>query len=131
MAETNIIIGVLKLKCPKCREGNLFLNKNSYQIKGFFDMPNNCSKCGQDFQIETGFYYGAMYVSYGITIALTVAVFVALTVLNLYSITSFLIADVITLLITMPYVFKLSRAIWIKLMIKYDKDAIKKYGEKA
>lgn len=126
----NAIASVLLLKCPKCRQGDLFFNKKIYQYKGFFDMPRKCPKCGQDFQIETGFYYGAMYVSYAITIALIVAVFTALVVFNLFSIELFLLLDFIVLLISLPYVFKVSRSIWIALMIKYDPKAIEKYERK-
>jgi len=125
----NIVSSVLKLKCPKCREGDLFCNKSSYQYKEFFDMPDRCDKCGQDFQIETGFYYGAMYASYALTIAISVAVFVALTVFNLFSITSFLISDVVALLVTMPYITRVSRALWIAIVVKYDQNAIKHYHE--
>ena len=78
----NIVSSILMCKCPKCHEGNLFKNKRIYKYKGYFDMPNNCPKCGQDFQIEAGFYLGAMFVSYAFTVALTVAVFVAFTTFN-------------------------------------------------
>lgn len=127
----NPVSSVLQLKCPKCRQGDLFCNKKIYQYKGFFDMPRKCTKCGQDFEIETGFYYGAMYVSYAITIALIVAVFTALIVFNIFSIELFLLLDFIVLLITLPYVFKVSRSIWIALMIKFDPRAIEKYERKA
>lgn len=93
-------------------------------------MPEKCSECGQDFEIETGFYYGAMYVSYGITIAITVAIFVALTILNLFSITSFLILDIVALVVTAPYVTRVSRSIWIALMVKYDANAVKIHERK-
>lgn len=125
------ITSVLLLKCPKCRQGDLFCNKKTYQYKGFFDMPRKCTKCGQDFEIETGFYYGAMYVSYAITIALIVVVFTATYIFNIFSIELFLILDFLVLLITLPYVFKVSRSIWIALMIKYDPRAMEKYEHKA
>lgn len=127
----NPIASVLLLKCPKCRQGDLFCNKKIYQYKGFFDMPRKCTKCGQDFEIETGFYYGAMYVSYAITIALIVAVFIALIVFNIFSIELFLLLDFIVLLISLPYVFKVSRSIWIALMIKFDSKAVENYERKA
>jgi uncharacterized protein (DUF983 family) len=119
----NQVTSVLKLKCPKCGQGDLFVNKSAYQFKGFFDMHKECSNCKQDFEIEPGFYYGAMYVSYGVTIAISVAVFVAMTVLNLYSVGAYIIANIITLIISLPYVFKLSRSFWLKLMVKPDKKA--------
>ena len=117
----NLVTSVLKLKCPQCGEGKLFSNKNIYQYKGFFDMPDHCPKCQQDFQIEPGFYYGSMYVSYGLTIAITVAIFVAMTVFNIFSIASFIIADVVILTLSLPIVFKISRALWLTLNVKRHK----------
>jgi len=90
-------------------------------------MPAECDKCGQDFEPETGFYLGAMYVSYALTIALNVAIFVALLVFQCYSLTNFFIAAGIFLVITLPYVFKISRSIWIAMMVKYDPNAIKNH----
>lgn len=122
--KANLISSILQLKCPKCREGDLFLNKNVYQYKGFFEMPQNCSKCGQDLEIEAGFYYGAMYVSYGLTIAINVAIFVALSVFDVFEVRLFLIVDLIVLLITLPYIFKVSRSIWINMNVSFNKNAI-------
>ncbi|PKP44902.1 MAG: DUF983 domain-containing protein [Bacteroidetes bacterium HGW-Bacteroidetes-12] len=121
---------ILKLKCPKCHEGDLFVYKGSYRIKGFFDMPKNCSKCGQDFEIETGFYFGAMYVSYGLTIAISVAVFTALIVFDSYSLELFLLSEFLVLLALLPYVIRVSRAIWIAIIVKYDAKAIDKWKVK-
>ena len=121
---SSVLISVVKLKCPKCHEGDLFINKNIFKYKGFFDMPNNCTKCDQDFQIEPGFYYGAMYSSYAITIIINAAVFLTLASFLEYNLGLFLGIDLFILLITMPYVFKISRAIWLAIMIKYDPKAI-------
>ena len=114
----NQLVSVLKLKCPQCGEGDLFCNKNVYRYKGFFDMPDNCPKCQQDFQIEPGFYYGSMYVSYGLTIAITVAIFVVMTVLNIFSIAGFIIADIVIMLLALPILFKISRALWLTINVK-------------
>jgi hypothetical protein len=32
-------------------------------------MHDNCSHCGLKYQIEPSFFYGAMYVSYGLNVA--------------------------------------------------------------
>jgi len=121
------ISSVLKLKCPHCHKGELFNNKNVYKYKGFFDMPNNCEKCNQDFVIEPGFYYGAMYTSYGLTILINIIVFLSLSLFLEYKVGLFLSIDFLILLITLPYIFKISRAIWLAIMVKYDPDAIKNY----
>lgn len=124
---TSTFTSILKLKCPKCHKGEMFSNKKVYQYKGFFEMPNSCSKCNQDFQLEAGFYLGAMFVSYGLTVALNVAVFVAFSILNIYSLIPFLITVGIILMLTGPYIIKVSRSIWIALSIHYDPNAIKDY----
>ena len=129
MAEKpNIISSILTCKCPKCREGDLFVNKRAYQYQNFLDVHDNCPKCNQDFQIEAGFYLGAMFVSYGLTIALTVAVFVAFVVLNIYSLVPFLITAAIVLIITTPIILRVSRSIWIAMSVKYKPNAISDYA---
>lgn len=41
-------------------------------------MHDKCPVCGQTFQPEPGFYFGAMYVSYGFSVAITVIVGIVL-----------------------------------------------------
>lgn len=103
----------------------MFNNKNVYKYNGFFDMPDACPVCQQDFLVEPGFYYGAMYVSYGLTIAVTVAVYVVMAIFDVFSIVGFLIADVVTLLVTLPYIFKVSRTFWLALIVKPVKEGQK------
>lgn len=31
-------------------------------------MPESCAVCGQHYEPETGFYWGAMYISYGLAV---------------------------------------------------------------
>lgn len=123
---SNIIGSVLKCKCPKCHEGDLFVNK--YKYNGFFDMPNNCSKCNQDFQIESGFYLGAMFVSYALTVVLAVSVFVGFVIFDAYQINPFLITTGISLTLATPFIIKISRSIWIAFSVSYDPNAIKSYA---
>jgi len=91
------------------------------------DMPENCTKCNQDFQIETGFYLGAMFVSYGLTIGLNIGIFVAFVIFDAYELVPFLIASGASLIVTVPYITKVSRSIWITLNINYDPKAIENY----
>ena len=127
---SNIFKSVLKIKCPRCHEGDMFCNKNIYQYKGFFDMPDYCSKCNQDFQLETGFYLGAMFVSYALTVALNVSIFIVFSIFDSYSLGPFLIAAAIALILTIPYIIKVSRSIWIAFSIDYDPNAISNYEQK-
>ncbi|MCB0480748.1 MAG: DUF983 domain-containing protein [Flavobacteriales bacterium] len=119
----NKLYSMLFLKCPKCHETDLFEQKNPYKVKGFFDMPYKCVNCGQKSDIEPGFFYGAMYVSYGISVAWLIAVFVAILVLYpAFSIEFYLVTAIGSLIGLSPYFFRLSRAIWVNFFVHYDKN---------
>jgi uncharacterized protein (DUF983 family) len=50
-------------KCPRCRKGNMFMYR-TWHMNGFAKMYDECPHCGQDFQIEPGFYMMASYIGY-------------------------------------------------------------------
>src|ERR1700733_13712412 len=77
----NYFVSVLKCQCPRCRTGSMFLNKISINSTKNMAMSDKCSTCGQPFELEVGFYYGTGYVSYALTVAITVATFIAFWVL--------------------------------------------------
>jgi uncharacterized protein (DUF983 family) len=113
------LYSILKFKCPQCHEGELFTNRNPYRLKGFFDMPERCKVCQLKYEMETGFFYGGMYVSYGLSIAISVAMWIALNTFTTVSMVEFLVIDLSLLVLLTPYVFKLSRAIWINFFVAF------------
>ena len=54
-------------KCPKCRKGDMFVNTGL----GFVGQKShaNCPYCNFQFEIEPGYFYVAMFVSYGMIVA--------------------------------------------------------------
>ena len=89
-------------------------------------MPENCPVCGQPFELEPSFYYGSMYVSYGYTVAIFVAVFIiSMLFFGLDMWTTVAILAVVLLLVS-PWLFRLSRATWINMFVKYDKEVSQK-----
>lgn len=120
--KVSLLSSVFKNKCPRCREGDLFLTKNPYNFSDIDKMPDNCPKCGQKYWIEPGFYYGAMYISYALTIALSVAIFVAMIVLWHFDIKWYLGLNFTAMLILFPPIFRLSRSVWAHIYIKPDKE---------
>ena len=69
------IYSIVKGKCPVCHEGQVFENK-SFEISNFARMHERCEVCNHKYEIENGFFYGAMYVSYALSIAFAVAPFI-------------------------------------------------------
>lgn len=121
------LYSILNSKCPICQEGDFHLGKHAYDFKNFGKNHEHCSHCGFKYEKEPGFFYGAMYVSYALTVAFSVAIGVAIFVLfpsasykvYLYSILGGLV-------VLMPISFRLSRIIWLNLFHHYDKKAGKK-----
>jgi hypothetical protein len=94
-------------------------------------MKKCCDKCGQAYEPETGFYYGAMYVSYGLGIAL---LFVPAYILHLLFDLSFGILLTFVLgmyVITFPLVFRWSRNIWLNIFVKFDQELHDKLVQKS
>jgi uncharacterized protein (DUF983 family) len=96
------LYSILRLKCPRCHQGDLFVNPNPYNPNQLSEMPDNCAHCGQKYLLEPGFFYGAMYVSYALTIAMSVAVFVAMHVLWHFETLWYLGLNALTILLFFP-----------------------------
>ena len=110
------------MKCPRCHEGEFFSHKNAYNFNHIFDMHEKCPTCGQNYVPEPNFYYGSMYVSYGYTVALFVAVYVTCKSIIGLTMWQSLGALGAVLVVVGPYLFRLSRITWLNIFVKYDKD---------
>ena len=85
-------------------------------------MPKQCPNCGQNYEIEPGFFYGAMYVNYAASIAIAVGVFAAMYILGSpWEVYEYLIGISIALMVLAPITFRLSRAVWINMFVSYKK----------
>mgnify|MGYP003919030221 CR=1 FL=1 len=119
MLKDSKLYSILFNKCPKCHQGDFFINKSPYS-KGFMKMYDKCPHCSESFEKEVGFYYGAMYVSYGINIGYGVGLFL-LTVLLLnidLIVYLFLFSGLVVVLF--PWTIRISRLIYINLFVKFD-----------
>ena len=109
------IVDIFQEKCPKCSEGHAFYKKGNPLL---FQMPRmhaNCPVCGHKFEKETGYFFGSMYVSYALTVAEMIAVFIiAQFFVKSYISIVVLIAIMSVLLST--FNFRLSRMLWIYML---------------
>ena len=90
-------------------------------------MNDRCPACGQRMEIEVGFWYGTSYVSYALTVALSVATCIAWWVLIGFSTQDtrffwWMGINMVLLLLAQPYLMRLSRAIWLSFFVKYNPD---------
>lgn len=113
-------------KCPKCHEESMYSNPNPYALLDTLKINEKCSHCNTKYRMEPSFFYGSMYVSYGLGVALSIAAFVVSYLLLGSSLTTAFIAIIVTLVVLMPIIMRLSRNIWINLFMHYDKKFSKK-----
>lgn len=109
-------------KCPHCQEGRFFESDHPFNLMKFDKMGKSCTECGQHFEIETGFYYGAMYASYGINVALFVlfwllSLFILPAGLNIWWTVAF---TTIPSVVLVPLTYRIARLVWINFFVKYE-----------
>lgn len=123
----NYLLSVLDNRCPRCRTGKVFSESNPYVLGKIVSMKENCPVCGQPTEIETGFYYGTGYVSYALTVAFSIASFIAWWVIIGFSLDDtrffwWMGINALTLVLLQPLIMRLSRSLWLSWFVKYDPD---------
>ena len=119
MALKNILHSVVNNKCPKCHQGKVFSKNSAYDLKNLFKMEQVCDHCGERYEKEPGYFYGAMFVSYALS-AIVFFIFLVLDFTFLHLGLSLLLILIPAVLIFSPVTFRWSRLIWLNLFIKYD-----------
>ena len=112
-------------KCPRCHEGNFMEENNILNFKKAFKMHKNCSECNLKYMMEPSFYYGAMYVTYALTVGVSIITFIITTLLFKLSLLESFIPIVVVLILTAPFSLRFSRIIWINIFVHYNKNITK------
>ncbi|SHI54647.1 Uncharacterized conserved protein, DUF983 family [Hymenobacter daecheongensis DSM 21074] len=119
-------LALLDLRCPRCRRGKLFVT--SALSTRFAEMHAHCPICDLALEPEPGFYWGAMFVSYGFSVAsFFVGGAAAYYLFNDPPTWVYVLIVTLLVLITTPLVLRYSRAIMLHLFggIHYNPDAAK------
>lgn len=116
------LYSIMANKCPRCQEGDFFIYKNPYNLKKFDKMNDSCSVCHESFEKEPGFYQGAMYVNYALSIAAGVGWFILVYIFYGFDPAIFVISFSVVLVLLLPLMFRIGRLLWINFFVKYSKD---------
>lgn len=105
----------------------MFRNNNPWKLSKVFAMPEKCEVCGQPYELEVGFWYGTGYVSYALSVAVSVTTFVAWMVLIGMSSKDtrffwWLGLNIALLILLQPWLMRLSRVIYLYFFVKYNPD---------
>ncbi len=117
--------------CPKCHEESMYVNPNPYNITETMKMHEHCSNCGFQYKIEPNFFFGAMYVSYALSVAVGVGTFLISKVGFEQTLLQSFAWIFGVLIVLMPIITRLSRNIYINMFVGYDDSLSKKSNMKS
>ena len=100
-----ILIEGMRLKCPRCGDGRMFA--------GMFKMRSECGNCHFRFEREAGYFVGAMYINYGVTVFIAFASYFALDYFtSIPFLPNFILWGVFSALFPI-FFFRYSRSLWL------------------
>ena len=115
------LYSILFNKCPKCHIGSFWATNNP--IKNMLFSTENtcqtCENCSLPYELEIGFWYGSMYVSYAISVAVMLLFWTLTSFFPLINIYNEILIIIIAILIVSPLNYHVSRLIWINFFVKY------------
>ncbi|MCJ8165274.1 DUF983 domain-containing protein [Pontibacter sp. E15-1] len=77
MSQPSRLSAILACRCPRCRQGEVFTH-SFLNIAKFDRMHERCPVCALYYEVEVGLFWGAMYISYGFSVGIVLAVGVML-----------------------------------------------------
>src|SRR5436190_21346581 len=105
-------------RCPRCFSGKVF--------RGLWTMNETCPVCGLRFEREEGYFTGAMYISYTISLVMMFGIFIVLWLLlpsgSLFAVGMLCLATAAIYLPLVPVVFRYSRVLYMHMDRKLDPD---------
>jgi uncharacterized protein (DUF983 family) len=105
-ARRSAFVAALKQRCSRCREGRIF--------RGSVTMNESCPVCGLRFEREQGYFMGAMYFSYPLSVPiLGLLILIGYLLLPNLRIEFTIGLATVAYLPFVPLVFRYSRVFWI------------------
>ncbi|MBK9253954.1 MAG: DUF983 domain-containing protein [Saprospiraceae bacterium] len=123
--EQSMLLNTLKHKCPRCQEGDLFIKP--FKFSDPVAMPDHCPECGQSYMPEPGFYYGSMFLSYIVTGFFFLGIVGVCIIFLHMSVNQAMGVLLIVAALTYFFFLRMSRSLWINLMVRYDPKSKEQY----
>jgi uncharacterized protein (DUF983 family) len=97
----------LRLRCPRCGRSSLYA--------GYFTMHERCAACGLRYEREQGYFVGAIYINYAVTIAVAAGVVLLLDwIVGLTLAQELAIGVALGALVPLAF-FRYSRSLWLSM----------------
>ncbi|WP_162343949.1 DUF983 domain-containing protein [Cyclobacterium salsum] len=111
--QTSLTEAILTARCPKCRTGGIF-PVSLFSFNKLTEVHQTCPHCGVDLVPEPDFFYGAMYISYALSVALFVTIMI---VLNFFfddpALTVYIVSVVFFNILLLPLMLRFSKVLYL------------------
>lgn len=109
-------------KCPRCRQGDIFKFPVLKHLGQFNKMNEKCPHCDVRLEPEPGFYQGAMYVGYAITMACIIVVSIVLYLAGHPSEWVYIGSVIGLMILIIPWNYRYSRILYLHFFggIRFD-----------
>jgi uncharacterized protein (DUF983 family) len=108
---------LVKCKCPRCRTGRVYPFSALNPLK-FSQTNDYCPHCKLKFEHETGFFWGAMYISYVFSAGIMI-VFGAIAINFDWSFVRIMSTIIPAILVMTPFLYRYSRMLLLYLAHPY------------
>ena len=112
MRKESVYKAIRDEKCPRCHKGDLFLT-SAFNLSGFYKMHRHCPVCEQTFEPEPGFYYGAMFISYGMVVIMSIFTWLILFFIFHPAFAVYVVVILILNVLLLPFIFRYSRTLFL------------------
>lgn len=116
---SNLLSSCLNMTCPQCRATRMFKKPGFFVYFKTFEMHANCGKCGLKFELEPGFWYGALWASYPLLIIIEFPFLLMSLFKSWGNYWSPLVIMAIVFIILWPTFIRLGRSIWVHAWVKF------------
>ena len=116
---TGAVRGILRQVCPRCREGAIF---RASLWRGYLAMHERCPVCGLKYEREPGYFLGAMYFSYLLSLPPGLIIVLLLWRWTGWRFDSVMLGAFVCYLPLVPAVTRWARVVWLYVDRYFDPD---------
>ena len=124
MQQNKKLQGILNGTCPRCRNSKMFLGQlySSNSLR----MEEECHHCNLQYEIEPGFFWGAMFFNYAFVVAIFLIETALLYMMGIMDTVWLYIVSPVTCIVLLPPIFRYSRILFLHLFggIKFDQNRV-------
>ncbi len=117
----SLVGGIVKMKCPNCRKGDMFVNKSVFPLGKSLKLVDNCAVCGQKMVNETNNGPGINYALTVIIFFLNLAWYWPVFGLSYFdnSLYYYMAVSTAVVVLLQPWTMRYSRVLYLYMYVPY------------